>query len=709
MFENVQSVCLAAAAVFDTVLLLALLERRNWPFVRVPIVAMMAGAWLWHAGQFSLLLLVDLPGAWPWYAQSLSMLAMAAGLLLMPCGLLHAAWRVWRNKIGMQARPESHHIFCYLPLLLVVPLTLRFFASGRRDFVAETAALEAPYFFLAGLVNVTAASLFLGVRRRIELPQARPFFLQLASVLIGITVLQVFVVSVARNAWPEAEGYWMLAVTLSPLAPALLFAYFVIRYNFLQIIVERSLVYGALLVSVLLLHQLAFQDVSAALPEVYRLHIVCLETVALVALILCYQPLRQRSAEALRYFLGIRVSGIREGLRQLSRELSAQTGRPVNDVLVWFEKSLRDALQVDYVGGWLFDPADNVTFRCGDTTRWTDAGARWLYQTMRSTDIAVCSRRHTPDRTLVQPLQEAAAALAVVKTRPNISGLLVIGRGRANRDLSEEETNAIVLLVEQLATTLDNSVLQAERLAAERKAMQSEKLSALGLLASSIAHEVKNPLSAIKTIATVLSEDLGPDSPHAEDLRLILGEIDRLATTTAQLLEIARPRSSPRTPASVPEALSGTLRLLRHLASQQDIAIDTRLADDLPPVQADEHSLREIFFNLLSNSLEAAGPGGRVSVQCQRENGYVVTEVRDSGPGMPPEVREHLFEPFLTTKQTGTGLGLYLVGRRVGELGGVIRCDSSAGQGTSFLVKLPYEQSTKNTDESSPPYPDRLQ
>jgi len=691
MFQTVQSISVGAAAVFDTVLLLALLERRNWPFVRVPIVVMMAGAWLWHAGHFCLFLVVDLPGAWPRQVQSLCMLAMAAGLLLMPCGLAHGAWRVWKNEIGVQARPRLRHAFCYLPLLLLAVLAARFWTSGRGDFAGETAGLEVPYFLPVGLVNVTAAALFLGVRRRIELPQARPFFLQMAVVLLGITALQWLVVLGARTAWLGGEDWWTLAVTLSPLAPAVLFAYFVIRYNFLQIILERSLVYGALLIGVLLLHQLVFQDVSAALPESYRLHVVSLETLALVALILIYQPLRQRTAEALRYFLGVRVSGIRERLRQLSRELSAQAGRPIDDLLVWFVQELRGTLQVDYVAGWLFDPADDIAFRCGDTAAWPDERARWLYQSMRTADIPVCSRRHTPDRLMLHRLQERAAALAVVKARPNISGLLVVGRGRANRDLSEEETNAVVLLVEQLATTLDNSVLQAERLAAERKAMQSEKLSALGLLASSIAHEVKNPLSAIKTIATVLSEELGPDSPHAEDLRLILGEVERLAATTAQLLDSARPRSSARSPASVPEVLTGTLRLLRHLAGQQDIAIDTRIADDLPPVRADEHSLREIFFNLLSNSLEAAGPGGRISVQCQRENGFVVTEVRDSGPGMPPEVREHLFEPFLTTKQTGTGLGLYVVGRRVGDLGGVIRCDSEAGQGTSFTVKLPYE------------------
>src|SRR5260370_21850976 len=225
---------------------------------------------------------------------------------------------------------------------------------------------------------------------------------------------------------------------------------------------------------------------------------------------------------------------------------------------------------------------------------------------MRLADLQNCSRRQAPDREVSHCLRQTAAALAVVKTQPKIAGLLVVGRGRRNRDLGEEETNAVLLLVEQLAITADNSLLQAERLEAERRALQNEKLSALGLLASSIAHEVKNPLSAIKTIATVLAEDLGPDNPHAQEVSLILGEVDRLARTTDQLLRSARPRASPSGPASIPVVLDSAIRLLEHLANQQNIAIETHLADNLPLVPAGEQALRETFFHLLSNSLDTA-------------------------------------------------------------------------------------------------------
>ena len=105
----------------------------------------------------------------------------------------------------------------------------------------------------------------------------------------------------------------------------------------------------------------------------------------------------------------------------------------------------------------------------------------------------------------------------------------MLGRKPFNQELNEEELSSLALLTEQLAVTLRNARLQQDRLAAERRALRQEKLSTLGLLASSIAHEIKNPLSSIRTISTVMAEDLGPDSPHAEDLRLIISEIDRLS------------------------------------------------------------------------------------------------------------------------------------------------------------------------------------
>jgi hypothetical protein len=131
MFDTLQPILLGAAAVFDTVLLLTLLERRNWPFVRLPIVNMILGLWLWHVGLFILFLLTGLHGSWPWTMQGCSMLAMSAGLLLMPCGMIHGAWRVWQNRLEVQDEPQGLYRISYLPLLILIPLAPLYFTPGR--------------------------------------------------------------------------------------------------------------------------------------------------------------------------------------------------------------------------------------------------------------------------------------------------------------------------------------------------------------------------------------------------------------------------------------------------------------------------------------------------------------------------------------------------------------------------------------------------
>jgi signal transduction histidine kinase len=321
----------------------------------------------------------------------------------------------------------------------------------------------------------------------------------------------------------------------------------------------------------------------------------------------------------------------------------------------------------------------------------TDERVAQLHDDLTAAGLSICSIHDAPTPAAYLCLAQAHAALAVRLDHPHLKGIVLVGPLPWQRQLGEEELNFLLLLTEQLGSAVHNSQLLAERQAAERRAFQSEKLATLGLLAGSLAHEIRNPLSSIKTIAAVVSEQLGPGSPHHEDLQLILGEIDRLSATTSQLLEIARPPVGSHSRGSVTEVIERLSRLLRLLAAQRNVSLEVQIEPQLPTVEADEQALREIFFNLLSNSIEATGAGGKVHVDCRRENGSVVAAVSDDGPGIPATLSARLFDPFVTTKETGTGLGLYAVGRRVRELGGQIHCDSDPQTGTRFVVRLPCE------------------
>lgn len=567
MFDKLELWSIGTAAVIDTALLLALLEPRNRQWLRVPVAVLLWGAWLWHVGFF-LLLLLPLGDPWTLTLQRLCLLAMCAGLLLMPSGLLHATVRLWRHGLALLARPDPRHLLAYAPLVAFFPLALTLDVRPHQLLHGVVPQL---YLLWAAAVNIIASVVFLRLRGRIDALHARKFLTAMACILPAMSALHLFGLLFPSN-------LTLLLCALSPVVPALLFGYFVVRFHFLQLVVERSFVYGAILGGIMLFHQIAFQDLSVALPVSYRLPLVVLEAVVLVSLILGYRPLRQRLAEALPYLLGSHVAEVRERLRRLATQLSAQAGRPPLVILNWFARALRDALEVEYAAGWLIQPTEQIGIRCGDADRLTDDQVLLLYRHMQAANASLCTRRDAPNAATLECLQAAGGFLAVLKVRPTIAGLMLLGRRR--RELGEEEINMILVLVEQLAVTVDNGLLHAERQAAEHRAFQKEKLSALGVLASAIAHEVKNPLSAIKAIATVLAEELGPEHANAEDVRLILGEVDRLTGATVQLLDLARPRGAAETAGRLDEVLAGTTRILGHMARQQNIDLRLHLPKD---------------------------------------------------------------------------------------------------------------------------------
>ena len=265
--------------------------------------------------------------------------------------------------------------------------------------------------------------------------------------------------------------------------------------------------------------------------------------------------------------------------------------------------------------------------------------------------------------------------------------------------------------MDQFAATVQNGQLQAARLSAERRAVQQEKLSVLGLLSGSLAHELKNPLSSIRTIATLLKEDLREGSDQVREVDLIISEIDRLTQTTQRLLDFSRPSDETHLGVAPDRIIRRLLHILGHLARQHDVTLCVELTLGTTLVAASDASVSEILFNLIKNAIEAVRgePIRRVSIQtsplrCEMENNlespkrvasaeqpatdFAMISVSDTGPGIAADQLTHIFQPFVTGKSDGTGLGLYLVGERVRELKGTVSSSSDTNQ-TVFEVRLP--------------------
>jgi signal transduction histidine kinase len=209
-------------------------------------------------------------------------------------------------------------------------------------------------------------------------------------------------------------------------------------------------------------------------------------------------------------------------------------------------------------------------------------------------------------------------------------------------------------------------------------------------MAATVAHEIKNPLSAIKSIAQVMGEDESLSHEYARDLSLIVGETDRLGQSVTQLLSFARKETPSELPLRTEQLINAVVRLFQVSAEKQGVTLSASIDKDEELGGAAVSAVRVALSNLLLNALQATPAGGEVKVVQQTENGVVVILVEDSGPGVSEDLRKRIWEPFFTTKQRGTGLGLAIVRKRMQEAGGTARLVPGAnGAGARFELRVP--------------------
>lgn len=222
-----------------------------------------------------------------------------------------------------------------------------------------------------------------------------------------------------------------------------------------------------------------------------------------------------------------------------------------------------------------------------------------------------------------------------------------------------------------------------------REVAEAEHLAAVGRLAGSIAHEVRNPLSAVRGLVQYLAKGHPPGSPQAEYAAAAVAEVDRLERVVSGLLDYTRPRRPRRLPVEVGESLASAVALMRDDPRAQGVEIVLEVAPSLPTVSADPDQLRQVLVNLLVNALEALDGRGHLWVRAKPEGEMVRVEVADDGPGLPPGDPERLFDPFFSTRQRGTGLGLAIARRIVRAHGGELTAASRPQGGASFSFTLP--------------------
>jgi PAS domain S-box-containing protein len=250
------------------------------------------------------------------------------------------------------------------------------------------------------------------------------------------------------------------------------------------------------------------------------------------------------------------------------------------------------------------------------------------------------------------------------------------------------EPLGFVMLVRDLTTT---------RAEAEKN-LESERLNALTLLAAGVAHEIGNPLNSLDIHLQLLGRKLrkltpADREPLEENLATARGEIQRLDMILKQFLHAVRPTTPHRERQDLHALLHETLRLLEPELAARKIAVQLDLAEGLPPAVIDPGQFQQVFYNLLRNAYQAIrGDEGRILIRTRASNYEYVISIEDNGTGISPEHMGAIFEPYRTTKSSGSGLGLLIVRRIIREHGGDIAIESEENQGTRVLIHLPHTE-----------------
>lgn len=415
--------------------------------------------------------------------------------------------------------------------------------------------------------------------------------------------------------------------------------------------------------------------------------------IGVIILLTLYEPLKDRlEAKAIEFFFRERHRFIRI-LDELRRKMQHGVLDPakMSRIVVG---DLYDSRRATHVAIYLLEPrGEGFTLHASrgpEPARRVNANELpVLWKMIQQNRSPLLAERESQSSDLQDALRSVSAdVLLPFVSGESVLGFLTARDDRTTEPFSTQELAGLMQIAETAATVIWNSRL-AERV------RERERLAAIGAMAAGLAHEIRNPLGAIKGAAEVLDpESLGKDT--SEFLDVIVEETDRLNVVVSQFLDYARPFRAMMAPTNVNEVIRKTARLVETQNKDAPSGLELDLDENLPEVQADSEQLKQVVLNLVLNGIDATGQDGhpvRLRTIALPDHGRIEIRVIDRGSGIPTEDLDQIFIPFFTTKHHGTGLGLAVCYRIVENHGGTISAYSTVGEGTEFVIQLPIERS----------------
>ncbi len=591
----------------------------------------------------------------PLFLTGIHVLSYTALLLESPL-LLLALLRYRNSETGEELSP-GFYVLLFLPAAAAVPAGIGFLRGGNP----VGSGWELPLFLGVKTSYALAISTVCWFLYRATDRREIRYFSALFPVILLLTYLMVW--------WGYGTGalvrdsYVKIIVSEAPLVPLLFFFWTVYRYNILSLELKNQTILAFAAVATMFLYYVGIRTFSHHLQTTYQINpdpfIVASLLVLLVGLVVSGRWMTKLTGSSVR----------RETLQSLE-DLADRLSRPDFDVdrgISLISDCLEEALGASCE---VLRDSEDELFR--------------LVREMPDRPLSVLEEEQERFQEVVR--NRGGRVVVPLRTDDALTAVLLLGRRRQYLGYTPEELEGLSLVMKQFRVAERNRRLLRDRLELERQLQQEETFSALGNVAASVAHEVKNPLSSIKAIVDQMGAELDPESDHGRDVKVVRQEVDRLQSIVENVLSFSRRGREDVRSVEVTDLVKGVLYVLGK--STEEVRIDTRMPEGDVRARTSTFYLKGILFNLLQNALEAAPAGTSVRVDVEQEDKHLQIRIRNDGEPMPEEARERLVSGTGADPFDRSGFGLDIVREDMSEIPGSL--DVETGEDwTEVTISLP--------------------
>ncbi len=530
--------------------------------------------------------------------------------------------------------------------------------------------------------------------RRTKITRQR---LQILYLLLGISSMFFIglVLHVANYLLEFGYSFFFVA-SLYSLLISFFFALAIVKYRLVDIhfIIRGGILYSILSGLVLVTYVLIIKNICDILAKKLETTSLLVESISVLVLVFLLRPLERKVEEFIDRFLYRDRYLFRLKFFEFTRTLlNTLDLRALAQAAVEF---ISQALVVDLLGMWVIDEERkaysliSAKKKFGGKSFSADSPlVIFLQKANRVVELASL-KEYSPLQKEVQELIEKGFFMAIpFQWEEGLLGFLILGEKRNRKNFPIMEIEALEALAPAMAMAISRALLYQNLKKKDWQMMQSEKLAALGEMAASFVHGIRNPLGIILGAAETLQKNLSP-SIQGEMIQFIREEGERINQMLSNFLEFAKPKPPAFKETNLQEILRKTVDLISIPAKQRGINIIQEYPPEDISLYLDPEQIKEALLNLEINALEAMPQGGVLRlVLAQKDDQEIIIRVSDTGEGIPPQIQSKIFDPFFTTKEQGTGLGLTIVHTVVKNHGGTISVAPNNGRGSIFTITLP--------------------